>query len=171
MKAGEELILRLKQLLMQPACVFPANVVSVDETALTCVVQTLNDDAPMSDVRLKAAIDNVTDGIVEIPVVGSTVLVCLIGNDENTAFVVKCSSVSKVVMFGGSKGGLINIGDLVSKINAIENKLNSVINTFNTHVHSGVTTGPGSSAVTPTTVAGTLTPTNRTDIEDVKVTH
>lgn len=124
MKAGEELMMKLKELLMQPACVFPANIVSVNEAAMTCVVQPLNDDVPMTDVRLKAAIDNVTDGVVEIPVVGSTVLICLIGNDENTAFVIKCSNVSKVIMYGGTNGGLVNWPAVKAELD----KTNQVVN-------------------------------------------
>ena len=60
---------------------------------------------------------------------------------------------------------------MVSKVNTIENKINQIISTFNTHVHSGVTTGGGSSAVTPTTISGTLTNTVVSDLENDKVKH
>ena len=69
----------------------------------------------------------------------------------------------------GALGGLVKVAELTTKLNNLENKVNTLITTFNTHVHTGVTTGPGSSATTPTTVNGTLTPTQQKDIENEKI--
>lgn len=69
----------------------------------------------------------------------------------------------------GALGGLVKVAELTTKLNNLENKVNTLITTFNTHVHTGVTTGPGSSATTPTTVNGTLTPTQQQDIENKKI--
>ncbi|MEI8111180.1 MAG: hypothetical protein WCH59_09345 [Chitinophagia bacterium] len=69
----------------------------------------------------------------------------------------------------GSLGGLVKVIELTQKLNNLENKVNSLISVFNSHVHTGVTTGAGASGTTPTTVTGTLTPTQRADIENTKI--
>ena len=69
----------------------------------------------------------------------------------------------------GAMGGLVKVVELTQKLNALENKVNALLTAYNSHVHSGVTTGPGSSGPTPTQVTGTLTPTQRADIENDKI--
>lgn len=169
-KEEEKLINGLRILGRIPVILEPATVVSVDTDNLTCVVE-LADETEISDVRLKAAIDEVTDGIVQIPVVGSTVLVGSIGNKVSVRAVIMVSEVEETLFNGGENGGLIKISELVTKLNNLENKVNDIVSKFNSHVHTGVTTGGGSSGTTPTAVSGTLTPTEQGDLEDVKVKH
>lgn len=69
----------------------------------------------------------------------------------------------------GSLGGLVKVVELTQKLNNLESKVNSLITAFNSHVHTGVTTGAGASGTTLTTVTGTLTPTQRADIENTKI--
>jgi hypothetical protein len=93
----------MKEIFAAPIQTFPATVIeAINETDLTCRVKRL-DDTEIADVRLKAAIDEVTDGMVEYPKNGSTVLVGIIGNDTTTAFIVRCSEVDKVVFFNGER--------------------------------------------------------------------
>ena len=73
-----------------------------------------------------------TDGIVEFPKVGSSVLCGVIGQDEDQCCVLKCSEVEKVVINGGQNGGLINIQTLVEQLD----KTNEVIEAI-----TGVLTG------------------------------
>lgn len=62
----------------------------------------------------------------------------------------------------------IALGDSTdTRISAIESKLNSLIAIFNAHVHAGVTTGGGSSAVSPTPET-TLTPGSSVGSSSVK---
>jgi hypothetical protein len=75
----------------------------------------------------------------------------------------------EIKMNDGAMGGLVKVIELTQKLNNLENKVNTLITSFNAHVHSGVTTGPGSSGPTPTQVTGTLTPTQRADIENDKI--
>jgi len=80
-----------------------ATVESVDEDKASCVV-TLADGTEIEDVRLKASIDeDMHDGLVQIPGVGSSVVVGLIGNDLSTRFVMLFTVVTKVVFFGGAR--------------------------------------------------------------------
>lgn len=75
----------------------------------------------------------------------------------------------KMTLNDGAMGGLVKVIELTQKLNALENKVNSLLAAYNAHVHSGVTTGPGSSGPTPSQVTGTLTPTQRADIENDKI--
>lgn len=80
-------------------------------------------------------------------------------------------SDGEIKLNDGAMGGLVKVIQLTQKLNNLENKVNALITAYNTHVHTGVTTGAGSSAATPSTVSGNLTPTNRGDIENDKVKH
>lgn len=91
-----DLTLKLKQFTKAPLQVHIATVLSVDEKAMTCDVKFLS-GAEKADVRLKAAIDDLPDGVVEIPEEKSSVLVGIIGNKDNQCFVVKCSKAKKIV--------------------------------------------------------------------------
>lgn len=156
MKQREDILRLMREYFKAPVQVFPATVKSVNTNELTCVVEPV-EGPEIYNVRLKAAIDNVKEGLVEIPKANSTVLVGLIGNDTNTCFIMRCSQVEEVVMFGGTLGGLIKIVDLVSKLNALENKVNTII------------TWGGS--VSPPLVTTALTATQRADLENTKVKH
>lgn len=69
---------------------------------------------------------------------------------------------------GGNKGGLINITDLVTKLNNLENKVNTIISTYNSHTH---TETDSVTSVPLAILTGTLTPTQRANIEDTTVKH
>lgn len=72
---------------------------------------------------------------------------------------------------GGLLGGIPKVIELTAKLNNLENAFNNLVTLFNAHVHTGVTTGGGSSGPTPSQDGTHLTPTLRGDIEDTKVTH
>lgn len=105
-----------------------ATVVSVDEDNLSCTVK-LMDDTEIVDVRLKAAIDEVTEGLVQIPEVDSSVLVVRIGNDVSTRFVVAFSNVVKVMFYGGSNGPLVIWEDkLKAELDKVKQILTALLN-------------------------------------------
>ena len=85
---------------------FEATVISRDDENLTVDIEPL-EDAELFDVRLKAAIDQVKDGVVEYPASGSTVLVGVIRNNPETCFILKTSEVEKIEINGGDNGGLV----------------------------------------------------------------
>lgn len=169
-KEQEELMSKMRSLFKAPVQCEIATVKEVDEINLSCVVVLAN-GTEIPDVRLKASIEDMHDGLVQIPETDSSVVVGLIGNDPGTRFIMLFSNVVKVVFFNGENGGLIKIAALVDKVNVIENKVNDIITKFNAHVHSGVTTGPGSSGTTPTTVSGTLSNTSVSELENQNVLH
>ena len=147
---------------------------NIDEAAGTCDVEAVSGNAStlISGVKFQAAIG---DGVDYVPTEGSVVKVLF--SKYTTPLIVQYSDIEKMFIAAtaiqyndGALGGLVNVIDLTEKLNNLENKVNSIINTFNTHTH---TSGGAGSPTTPPTAAisGTLTPTNRADIEDTNIKH
>jgi hypothetical protein len=64
------------------------------------------------------------------------------------------------------------VGELTTKLNNLENKVNDIVAKFNSHTHIlTLSTGTGTAAPTTTKVPGTLTPTEQSEIENDKVKH
>lgn len=51
---------------------------------------------------------------------------------------------------GGNSKNMVRFQELETGFNQLKSDFNALVTLFNTHVHAGVTTGPASSAVTPT---------------------
>lgn len=136
-------------------------------TGATCLCRPVDGSADIEDVRLQAEATN--EGMLITPVEGSVVIVQMINDVEG--YVSMFSEIDNIKFFDGAQGSLVLINSLVTKLNNLENKVNDIITAYNTHVHTGVTTGAGSSAVTPTQVSGTLTPTVAADIDNEKITQ
>lgn len=117
--------------------------------------------------RLMASVD---DGLLHIPEVGTTVVVLL--SKTVDPLIILYSGIEKTIMRGGQFEGLVKVIELTEKLNNLENKVNTLINTFNNHTHIlTLTVGTGTAAPTVTPVTGTLTPTQQADIENDKITH
>jgi hypothetical protein len=144
-------------------------VVSVDEDEMTCEVEPIDGGASFMDVRLMADNEDTSKGIFFKPAIDSVVMIT--PQDEVTYFVSMVSEVDEVWLHGDQYGGIVKVADLVTKLNNLEGKVNDLVTAFNSHVHTGVTTGGGSSGTTATQVTGTLTPTQRADIENTDVKH
>lgn len=147
------------------------NVDSVDNSARSCTCTPVNGGATLEDVRIQASLSQ-SNGLFIEPVVDSKVVVTFLS--KQIAFVSLFTEIEnvyldfndKVTFNGGANGAMVKIGDLVSRMNLIENKLNTVINTYNAHTHvetGGTTNIPGS------LVVGTLTPTVSTDIDNPEI--
>jgi hypothetical protein len=148
---------------------------SVDTSERTCEVTPLNGKADLFDVRFQAEL-SLTEGMFIEPKVNSTVLVAFINSVQ--AAVVMCSEIENIyidtqgdtVFNGGQNDGMVKVGDLVTKLNNLENKVNDLVTWTSTHTHTGVTPGPGSTG-TAVGIVGTLTPTQQSDLENTKVQH
>ena len=153
-------------------------VTAVDKSARTVDVEPLDESADIKAVRLQPDISKST-GLVQIPRNGSMVVVTFI--NEATAFVSLVTDPEEIIIDtdqvtinGGGNDGLINIRDLVTKLNNLENMLNAHIVVFNAHTHPYF---PGPLAQAPTSVTATpdtqtpLVPTVKLDLEDGKVKH
>lgn len=148
--------------------------VNIDERTCDCTIISGDADNQIPSVQLSS---EPNDGFIIEPEVGSTVIVGL--TIRSTPFVMMFSEVKNVYLTASQKitfntgnfGGLIKVEQLVSKLNALENKVNSLIGKFNSHTHTGVTTGAGTSGTTATQELGTLSNTARADIENDKIIH
>lgn len=153
-----------------PYLVFPAQVKEVDRDTLTCTVLP-QDGVEMFDVRLKAGVENVTEGLVEIPAIDSSVLIVLIGNSAENAFVAKCSRVEEVLFYGGDNGGLIKVNELVSQLEKVTGYLKAIKSAFMAPVP--VSPGDGGTALAAHVFAQ-LAPEQLPDyskIENPKIKH
>lgn len=147
-------------------------VVTVNEGERTCVIKQVSGDADneIPDVKLLAESN---DGFLKIPAVGSVVIIAV--TRESIPFVLMFSDLKKVYSIqdqfqfnDGGFGGLVKVETLTDKLNNIENKVNSIINSFNAHTHPV----SGSATTVPAAlIVGTLTPTNKAEIENDKVIH
>lgn len=70
----------------------------------------------------------------------------------------------------GGLGGLINIVDITEKLNDLVEDLNGLRADFNSHLHTGVSSGSASSGP-PNKVVTTFDEFNKDDYEDTKIQH
>lgn len=178
---------KIKRLIPMQALV--AKVLNVDENQYTCDVMPLSSTAELFKVRLKPTIDNVKKGVIAIPVVGSFIVVGLLNNNENSAFVISCSNITKyyiigdngnyielkddgtLLINGDSFGGLVKVQELTNKINALENLVNNILVTLK---NTTIPLAPsGTYPFSPLyTALSNITPiTQQSDIENTKVKH
>lgn len=147
-----------------------AKVKNVDGKTCTVTI----DELELSDVRLRAVVNDEESGIVITPTVGSFVMITDLSNgDKRDWAVVMYSEIDKVEFNGGKKDGLININDLTNKLNNLVDEVNSLKAKFNTHTHTVTTTAPAGEWITKTTTstASDATKFNKSDYEDDKITH
>ena len=174
--------------------IIQATVTDVDTTKYTCTCSPISGDSTTTFTNVNLSANN-NKGFIPLPALQSTVLVAvsiknnppyLIGWDllQGLICIVQNTndgSISQLIIQNGivqindgSYGGLIQIDQLVTKINNIENLLNEFIGTYNTHTHL-YAPGPGTPAPTDapvSTESNTIAPTTqRSDLENTKVTH
>lgn len=149
-------------------------VTAVNETSGTCTVEAISGNASteIQNVEFQTV---VSDGVLIIPRVDSEVKVLF--SKYTDPFIVQYSEVEKMylaadlVQFNdGQLGGMVKVISLTDKLNAIENKVNSIITAFNSHTHTNGNLGaPTGAPIVP--ITGTLTPTNKSDIENTTITQ
>lgn len=76
-----------------------------------------------------------------------------------------------IILNQGQHQGIVNIIEMTAKLNQLVTELEVLRNMFNTHVHTGVTTGPGSCGPTPTQITQPFSQFVQNDYEDTKVIH
>lgn len=152
---------------VQPERAILATIDSVDEESLTADCTPLNGDAPLLDISL--SIDAEDSGLVcLLPEVGGTALILM--TSDTTGNVVHCSA-GRLVINGGKNGGLINISDLVSKINAIEKDINDLKKAFSGWTPTPQDGGSALKTAAASWASATITETKVEDLEDKNVTH
>jgi hypothetical protein len=164
--------------------VLQCTVESVDLSTRTCDCTPISGES-LSDlpgVQLMAEVD---DGFLLVPAIGSTVFVLY--STRHDPFIVLFSEISQVVIISGgsqviiqdgliqfndgSYGGLIQIAQLVAKINTLEKDLNTLKTAFSTWTPVPDDGGAALKAAAATWSGDEITLTQRTDLENTSVTH
>lgn len=149
--------------------------VNLSSRSCTCTPMGGSTSSDLTNVQLMAEVD---DGILLVPVIGSTVIVC--HAERNVPYIALFSELQKIFLItvdgiqlqGGEFGGLIKIEDLVTKLNNLEQAFNDLVTKFNEHTHIlTLTSGTGTAAPTVTQETTVLTETTREDIENDSITH
>jgi hypothetical protein len=154
---------------------FDAEVLSVDNSARTCLVVLLS--GGVSNEITARLMANVDDGAFLIPAVGSQVIVTM--SDYVKPFVSMFSELESIVWLGGEYEGVPIVthptsgtSGLLTRLNRIEDKVNAFISSYNSHAHAVAVTGTsGTASPTPQQVTGALTPTQQADIQHPNITH
>jgi len=167
-------------------------VISYDEDKKTCKAKSIIDENLVYfNVSLTATLGG--SGLLILPKVGSFIFVGILEDKKPDAYVSMFTEIDKVLITcengvsmelkdilklnGDGFGGLIKIAELVNRMNANENKLNSLISKYNVHLHP-VAALPNT--VTPPVLINTLVPsvvetpgtlTTKQQLENTKVTH
>jgi hypothetical protein len=150
---------------------------SVDEEAFTCDVKVGDSTGSTTyfDVPLRVLI-SAQASVIEIPKIGTNCIICFRDGNlgrpqiliihEALKILVNCDNI---VFNGGQLGGMVKVQDLVSKLNTIEQDLNTLKNVF-----ANWSPVPNDGGAALKTAAGTwygqqLTPTQEQDIENPKI--
>ena len=145
-----------------------AKVKNVDGQTCTVTI----DELELVDVRLRAVVNDEDSGILVTPKVGSFVMITDLSNGDNRDWaVVMYSEVDKVEFNGGQNGGLINIKDLVSHINTIEDDLNNLKTAMSSWTPVAQDGGAALKGAISAWTGQSITKTKKSDIEDDKITH
>ena len=81
------------------------------------------------DIRLRASLTERERQMLVVPKIGSAVILGSLSGDLADLAVLQVDEIERIEINGGQLGGLINISELTDKINAL-------IDMFNSHTHS-----------------------------------
>lgn len=123
------------------------------------------------DVRLRASELDDDGEMLVTPKVGSAVTVGSLNGDLSQLVVLQVDHIESIVINGGQLGGLINIGDLTDKLNALKDSFNDLVNKYNEHTHTG-TCPDGAVSTNPTSsIASDAQAFDKSDYEDETIKH
>jgi hypothetical protein len=156
----------------------------VDEDKRLVDVTPIDGSAPITGVRLQVD-ESMDSGVVIIPKANSRVTVAFL--NKNAGYVSQYSDIEKilfkvgsssgeisddgVILNGGDNGGLINISDLVQKLNTIEQDLNAIKMAFTTWTPIPSDGGAALKTAAASWYSQQLQQTSVQEIEDNKVQH
>ncbi len=141
---------------------------SVDQKQRTCNVTPLDDAADIMDVRLQADM-SMTSGLLILPAVGSNVLVSFL--NKNVGYVSGWSEIDSIILRDDSDGGLVKVEPLTSRLNAVEQDLNSLKTVFKTWLIAPSDGGAALKTAAASWYGQNINPTKRSDLENTNVKH
>jgi len=123
------------------------------------------------DVRMHAVTDVNADYMRITPKVGSYVLVAIIDNKEEEAFIVAYSEIDKIELRGNALGGLVISQKIADEVNEIKQDLNNLKSAFSAWVVAPSDGGAALKTATATWYGNQLVPVNTVDLENEKIKH
>lgn len=117
----------------------------------------------LPDVRLRASSVDREGELIVVPKEGSAVIVGSLSGDLRELAVLSCDAAETVTVNGGELGGLIKIAELTEKLNAL-------VEAFNSHTHTVAVSHPGGTFTTAKPI-GQAKEFARGDYEDAKIRH
>jgi len=148
------------------AIVFDAKVISIDESNYSCIVEPIYNNTQLPNVQMKAVLDGAKEScFIKVPAVNSFVTCIKVADSEQNVEIINTTKLSKLLLFGDGKDGLVMVNELVTQINRIENKLNDFINLVVAHSH----TAHNTPSATLTGYQGISPITAKADIENTKI--
>ena len=148
----------------------------VDLVNNTCYCEPINGDAAILNVKLTTNITGAGVGFLLIPKKDSLVVVTFL--DNASAYVSMVSEVDEVNINGKTLGGLVKVIDLTTKLNNLENRVNSIgtdlaaMATSANSIGSSPVIGTALGALITTAISNLITPltlTVRANIENTLI--
>lgn len=134
---------------------------------LTCTVEV--DGLEIPDVRLRATTSDEDEELLITPAIGSGVVVGSLTGDIADLVVLSIDRAESIVINGGHLGGLVIVGKLTQKLNALEEDINNLKKVF----VSWVTVPNDGGASLKTSVGSwagkTITKTQESDLANTKI--
>ena len=173
-KQERQLMEKFRRKFSSPNLIVDGDVTEVDEEAYTCTV-TLPDGMVIYNVMLKS-LKGKSGTVVFIPKVGSAAHLLSTGGgwlllSAELLDKVFIDAGTEVVFNGGDNKGMVKVKELVSRLNNIEDALKELQQKHDTHKHTGVQSGTGTTLATTAISTKTVTTTQQGDIENEKVKH
>ena len=150
-KQDEELVKALQRIGKQKPAILVGKCSNVDTTKALCDVDV--DGVTYFDVSLRSVNDGTNKGVLIIPKDGSMVGIGSQFGGVNYS-VLMTSEVDEVWLKGVDYDGIVKVGDLVTKLNNLEDTLNSLIAKYNSHIHITTAVNPATGSpgiISPTT--------------------
>jgi len=118
-------------------------------------------------VRLRASMAADDSEMLVTPKVGSAVIFGTLSGDFSQLVVLQVDHAESITINGGKLGGLVNIGTLTDRLNALADDVNSLITKFNAHTHAV----PNGTSAAPSATANETASFDRGDYEDETIKH
>lgn len=159
---------------------------NIDEDNRSCEIQ-INEDLTLFNCRLNAILDDYTNRLLIVPKDKSAVAFMAVDGKMTDPIVIAYSEIDKVLLKigdtelnidkdkveinGGDNGGLINIEDLVSHINSIEDDINNLKTAITGWTPVAQDGGSALKGAISSWAGKSITKTKKSDLEDDKITH
>lgn len=154
-----------------PEIVVMGTVTEVDEVNLSITVKQSGIEVDLFDVRLVPGMKTAANTVVCIPKVGSLVLVGIISNIGQANYMIICQECEKIILNGGSFGGIIKIQELQKQMKKDSDILQALLDVIRGVALTQPANAPSVLQAAFKAKMATLLKGDYSDIENKNVTH